>query len=89
MKHTLCVACAALFLALGSACGSSSNNNADSGGGQDATADAGVTDTGPDCVMNPGNTHSDIINACTTAQHYDKKPTLPLLYADGGLPAIP
>jgi hypothetical protein len=41
-----------------------------------------------DCFTNP-TTHFEIINACTDAARIDKKPLLPLLLADGGLPLPP
>ncbi len=72
----------ALFVA---ACGSSNKSN---------PADAGVPDApnaGPpdaSCFTNP-QTHYEIINACTNAQAVDKKPNLPLLLPDGGLPPLP
>ncbi|HEY8075240.1 MAG TPA: hypothetical protein VIF62_14045 [Labilithrix sp.] len=52
--------------------------------------DAGTLPDGApaDCYMNP-TTHFEIINACTTAVKITKNPTLPLLYADGGLPPTP
>jgi hypothetical protein len=49
-------------------------------------ADAGTPDA--ECFTNP-QTHNEIINACTTAQKITKKPTLPLLEADGSLPPLP
>jgi hypothetical protein len=55
----------------------------------DAGVDAGKKhDAGADCVTNP-RTHADIINACTDADKVDKKPELPLLLPDGGLPPLP
>jgi hypothetical protein len=54
------------------------------GGGTDGGADGAPGD----CFMNP-QTHYEIINACTNAVKIDKSPTLPLLYADGGLPPTP
>ncbi len=52
--------------------------------------DAGMLPDGApaDCYMNP-TTHFEIINACTNAVKISKNPTLPLLYADGGLPPTP
>ncbi len=52
--------------------------------------DAGTLPDGApaDCFMNP-TTHFEIINACTSAVKIAKNPTLPLLYADGGLPPTP
>ncbi len=41
-----------------------------------------------DCFTNPQN-HFEIINACTDAQAFDKKPSLPLLLPDGALPPLP
>jgi hypothetical protein len=67
---------------------------ADSGPGQDTgptPPQDGSTGDGPapsDCFTNP-QTHFEIINACTNSQQFDKKPNLPLLLADGGLPALP
>lgn len=55
------------------------NPTVDSGSGGDA---------GPDCFNDP-KTYEEIINACTDAVKIDKKPTLPLLLADGGLPPLP
>lgn len=52
-----------------------------------ATGDDGSI-TPDDCFMNP-TTHFEIINACTDAARVDKKPSLPLLLADGGLPPPP
>lgn len=43
---------------------------------------------GLDCYPDP-KTHEEIINACTDASRVDKKPVLPLLTADGGLPPLP
>jgi hypothetical protein len=70
-----------LSLVLAAACGG--------GGGQ--PKDAGIDASGPpdaSCFEDP-QTHEQIINACTTAQKVIKKPTLPLLNADGSLPALP
>jgi hypothetical protein len=63
-------------LVLLSACGSSDNGTPDAGPGQAA------------CVSNP-TTSTDLLNACTDAGFIDKKPVLPLLQADGGLPPLP
>jgi len=61
-------------------------------GTTDGGSDTGTLPDGAplpdDCVVNP-TTHLEIINACTDASKFDKKPTLPLLLADGGLPALP
>ncbi len=47
------------------------------------------TDAGPlDCFPDP-KTHEEIINRCSNSEKIDKNPTLPLLYADGGLPPLP
>jgi hypothetical protein len=52
-------------------------------------SDDGAEPTGPsDCFTDPV-TYLEIINACTDAEKLDKKPTLPLLLADGGLPSLP
>ena len=40
------------------------------------------------CATNP-MTHVEIINACTTAQSYDKKPFYPSKAPNGMLPALP
>ena len=58
----------------------------DGAGGDGATGDGGSSAS--DCVMNP-MTHLEIINACTDAAKIDKKPSLPRLLADGGLPPLP
>lgn len=52
--------------------------------------DAGRSDAGsePECYPTPTR-HQELINACTTAQHVDKTPVLPLLNADGTLPPLP
>jgi hypothetical protein len=95
----------AAMLAAGviAACDSSSGVHetppgSDSGGADTAAplTDGGGTDGGTlpdgapvdDCVKNP-TTHLEIINACTDAAKFDKTPKLPLLLADGGLPALP
>jgi hypothetical protein len=56
---------------------------ADGGAPPDSAAPA---DLG--CFVNPV-THLQIINACTSAQQVDKKPSLPLLRPDGTLPPLP
>jgi hypothetical protein len=63
-------------LLLSTACGSSDTTPPDGGPAQ-AT-----------CVSNP-TTSTDLLNACTDAGFIDKKPVLPLLQADGGLPPLP
>lgn len=40
------------------------------------------------CVANP-TTHFELINQCTTAKGVVKRPSLPLLLPDGGLPSLP
>jgi hypothetical protein len=72
---TMLIGLTALVL-LSSACGASDTSTPDSGSGQ-AT-----------CVSNP-TTSADLLNACTDAGFIDKKPVLPLLQADGGLPPLP
>jgi hypothetical protein len=59
-------------------------------GGPPLTTDGGpLPDGAPgDCVQNP-KTHAEIINGCTDAVKITKKPTLPLLSPDGGLPPLP
>ena len=43
-----------------------------------------------DCVANPDpNVYTDLLNACTTSFKIDPKPTIPLLFPDGGLPPLP
>ncbi len=43
-----------------------------------------------DCVAKPDpNVYTDLLNACTTSFKIDPHPTIPLLYADGGLPPLP
>jgi hypothetical protein len=89
------VGVAALVLAL-CACGddattmpASAHKDAGSTKHHDAGASAGKKpDAGADCVTHP-ETHVDIINACTDAEKVDKKPELPLLLRDGGLPPLP
>jgi hypothetical protein len=60
----------------------------DDGGEQPRDAGMDADRPEPACFENP-KTHAEIINACTTAQKYVKKPTLPLLNMDGSLPALP
>ncbi|MGQ0506033.1 MAG: hypothetical protein ACT4TC_12025 [Myxococcaceae bacterium] len=76
MKRTslLMIAFAAALLVVG--CGKRNNN-----GGE--KTDGGIT-----CFENP-TTHVEIINACTTAEAFDKIPTLPLLLPTGELPPLP
>jgi hypothetical protein len=71
----------ALSLALAPACG---------GEGTEVPADAGTDTTTPEppCFENP-SIHTEIINACTTAQNVIKTPNLPLLKEDGSLPPLP
>jgi hypothetical protein len=78
----------ALGLTSVAACGSDNKSNPDApviAPPPDAAPDAPMA---PDCVMNP-TTSADIMNACTDAIKIDKKPTLPLLKADGTLPDLP
>lgn len=65
------------------ACGSNSNNGADAGA-DGSTA----TDMTPGCVSNP-ITHTELLNACTTAESYDKQPFYPTLAPNGQLPSLP
>ena len=60
------------------------NPNDGSTGNDGSPADSGP----PSCYTNPQN-HFEIINACTDAQAFDKKPSLPLLLPDGSLPPLP
>ncbi len=76
-----------LMLAFAPACSDDANTS--------PKKDAGVVidappSSGPDanCFTNP-QTHEEIINACTSAQKIYKSTTLPLLNADGTLPALP
>jgi hypothetical protein len=83
---------AAVFILGG--CGGTSSTPAPDSGPADSGVDSGPVDSGPPdldaggCFTNP-QTALEIINACTTATHYDKSPTLPLLLPDGGLPPLP
>lgn len=61
--------------------GSDTGVATDGGGGNDGSPT-------PDCFTNP-KTHFEIINACTDAAKFDKKPNLPLLQPDGSLPPLP
>ena len=80
MKRVLAIAILAL-----AACG-------DDGPAQDpdARVDAAIDAGGPDasCFTDP-QTHIELINACTSAEKIDKRPVLPLLLPDGGLPPLP
>jgi len=62
--------------------GGSSSVSTGGGGGMGGAGGAG------DCYTNP-KTHVEIINACTDADKQDKKVSLPLEAADGGLPPLP
>lgn len=53
--------------------------------GSAPASDAG---TPSDCFQNP-STYLEILNACTDAEKVVKKPSLPLLMVDGGLPPLP
>ena len=55
-----------------------------------STSDMGMTGGTMDlgCFMNP-TTHVQIINACTTAQSYDKMPYYPAAAPNGVLPPLP
>jgi hypothetical protein len=65
--------------------GASTTASTGSGTGTGAMGTGGAPS---DCSTNP-MTYLEIINACTTAQQVDLMPVLPLLEADGGLPALP
>ncbi len=72
----------ALIASSAATCGGDENNN---------SPDAGPdVDAPPPCVMNP-QSHTDLLNACTSAdvEKIDKKPVLPLLQANGTLPPLP
>lgn len=55
---------------------------------QDAGAELGRPEVDLGCYAR-AQTHIEILNACTTAQSVDKKPSLPLLGRDGKLPPLP
>lgn len=76
----------ALVVATTAACADDPSPTADAG----TARDAGLDDAGsePECYPTPTR-HQELINACTTAQHVDKTPVLPLLNADGTLPPLP
>lgn len=71
-------------VALCAACGSKANN-AGADAGTDASTSADMT---PGCVSNP-ITHTELLNACTTAESYDKQPFYPTLAPNGQLPSLP
>lgn len=48
----------------------------------------GGADMSIECVKNPTK-HVELINACTPAQSYDKKPFYPTLAPGGALPPLP
>jgi|GEM_PF-4173326 len=62
---------------------------ADASAGAAAASDAAAVDSQA-CVESP-RTSLEILNACTDddVEAVDKKPVLPLLLEDGGLPALP
>lgn len=60
----------------------------DADAGSTSREDAGSEGDASDCYADP-KTYLEIINACTDAEKIDKRPTLPLLRADGSLPDLP
>ncbi len=76
---------AALALAFAPACGEDARASLKKDAGAILDAPSGVDAA---CFTNP-HTHEEIINACTSAQKIYKPTTLPLLHADGTLPALP
>jgi hypothetical protein len=85
----------ATMLLLGAAgCGDDTTNNNNNGMEDMAMPDKPdlAMEETPDmavaCVQNP-MTHVEIINACTTAQSYDKMPFYPTLAPNGVLPSLP
>ena len=52
------------------------------------TPGKGTPDMVPSCYMNP-QTSYEIINACTTAQPFDRNPAYPKLAPNGVLPPLP
>ncbi len=77
----------ALLLAIAPACGDDRDHDSKKDGGT-VVIDAGPGTPDASCFANP-QTHEEIINACTTAQKIYKTTHLPLLDADGTLPALP
>src|SRR5262249_10522558 len=68
---------------------SSSSGGSDTGAPPQDGSSSGSDSTPPqDWFTNP-QTHFEIINAGTDSQKVGKPPNLPLLLADGGLPALP
>jgi hypothetical protein len=82
----------ALSIAPLAACGSDNKNTpADAkliGEPPDAAVDAAPVPSDASCITAP-TTSDEMLNACTDSQKVAKKPTLPLLNADGSLPALP
>ncbi len=81
----------ALSIAPFAACGSSNNNPADARvitNPPDAMVDAAAPPGDANCISNP-TTSDELINGCTDAVKVAKKPTLPLVQPDGGLPMLP
>lgn len=87
-----CAVALALTLA---GCGSSNGTPTDAGVDShvpqgDAGVDSGTPgDCFANCFQGTPTTNEQLINACTTAQHICKSPSLPLLLSDGGLPPQP
>lgn len=83
----------ALSIAPLAACGSSNNNPADARvitNPPDANVDAQQAPADANCIpAASATTSAELMNACTDSTKVDKHPTLPLQYADGGLPPLP
>jgi hypothetical protein len=81
----------ALSLASIAACGNDAATTVDAKVIQDppdANVDAAPTQSDANCITAP-TTADEMLNACTDSMKIDKKPTLPLLNADGSLPPLP
>ena len=76
----------ALAIVTAAACSDDAGGQMDLGAAPDLATGGGVMDMG--CFMNP-TTHVQIINACTSAQSYDKTPPYPAAAPNGVLPPLP
>ena len=77
---------AALAIVTVAACSDDTSAQMDMGGAPDLATGGSAMDMG--CFMNP-TTHVQIINACTSAQSYDKTPFYPAAAPNGVLPPLP